>query len=83
MCAKMHYCQNQKTETLVHALVTCHLDDCNRLLTDLIASSFRCLQLVQNTAASEIQSHHDNYQDPYQEIIKKSPKTRRLSRLGH
>ena len=42
------------TKSLVHALVTSHLDYCNSLLYGCKTSSIKCLQRIQNYSARAI-----------------------------
>ena len=47
----INFLDDKSTETLVHAFISCHLDQCNSLLYGLPDSRITKLQRIQNTAA--------------------------------
>ena len=46
-----NYLEEKSTETLIHAFITCRIDQCNSLLNGLPDSHIAKLQRIQNSAA--------------------------------
>ena len=53
-----NYLDEKSTETLIHAFITCHIDQCNSLLYGLPDSHIAKLQRIQNSAARLVTRTH-------------------------